>query len=438
MRALTAWDAQDQPNSSDAAAEAEYAIAARRNALLIWAREAAATDAALLQKRQGASAEETPAPKVVLEALAKGDVAAAATALRQAGHPQAARVLSTCRYGRVLGDEARPIGDTLRSGDGAFSEADANRIVQVMTGDATELLQTPLFVRDEAAASWRPRAAPSVSWTWAQLLRFCFDSVALPTSNCATVVANFLSRFDAACSMERGGEGALPPYAAANATAAAARESDLLKRGRQYEDARMQLLRAFATPPVSAASANESPARLRLTTCPAAATLHPHASSYFATDYLTPFLVLVCVRATGISRPAPYRDAESAALHGFAATLEHWGMWATAAAVLTLEEDAAARSTAVCAVLRRHAKIQDPSQRLVLERAGLTAAFDQIAAEAAAELLVGGPLADSKVVVAAPAGPAPAAAQDGATLQSVAAMRRALDRLRAASSHVSA
>lgn len=84
--------------------------------------------------------------------------------------------------------------------------------------------------------------------------------------------------------------------------------------------------------------------------------LHPCASSYFASDYFCPFLLLLQMRALGLPRSAAYRVAEHTALVGFAEQLQRQdALWYWGVLPLSLIEEETARRTAVEAFVRRGA-----------------------------------------------------------------------------------
>ncbi|RNC54109.1 putative ATP-dependent RNA helicase, partial [Trypanosoma cruzi] len=247
----------------------------------------------------------------------------AAFIAKDEGNKDLFRVLGICGDGNQFGSYVAA-ADTNRMS----AEPDVrDRVVALLSGVVEPFISHPRYERSEngEVVSMIPLNA-----TWKQLLGvFAFYGCS-PDTSAEDIIGAFLERLRAPSSRQ---ENAYPPYAeyVTPDMLHTTRGRDFVARGDELQDAALSILEGFA-----------------FGTAPAASALHPHSSSYCATDHLSPFLILLSVRAMKINRPDNYRDAETKALLGFAATLECLAdSWFWALLPLHMIEDLNSRSLAV-------------------------------------------------------------------------------------------
>ncbi|EKF29840.1 ATP-dependent RNA helicase, putative [Trypanosoma cruzi marinkellei] len=247
----------------------------------------------------------------------------AAFIAKDEGNKDLFRVLGICGDGNQFGSYVAA-ADTNRMN----AEPDVrDRVVALLSGVVEPFISHPRYERsdDGEVVSMIPLNA-----TWKQLLGIFAFYGCSPDTSAEEIIGAFLERLRAPSSRQ---ENAYPPYAeyVTPDMLRTTRGKDFVARGDDLQDAALSILEGFA-----------------FGTAPAASALHPHSSSYCATDHLSPFLILLCVRAMKINRPQNYRDAETKTLLGFAATLECLAdSWFWALLPLHMIEDLNSRSLAV-------------------------------------------------------------------------------------------
>ena len=227
------------------------------------------------------------------------------------------RIVAACGSGNIVGD--------------LLSGADTDDVLRLLMGEVENLLREPTYLsRDSGTTAKNPAAL-----AWKQLLGVFFFYACPSDFTAEDVVRHFAQRLYSIQQARQ--EGALPTYASVANVSDATRFGDVMKRGHRFEDALLSLLIAFAN--------KESPSP---------SMLHPHASTYWAEDYATPFLLLLVVRAAGLPRSAAFREYEHHAIMGFAAFLEQHDLWFWSVFVLEFIESDESRRLAVERVLACH------------------------------------------------------------------------------------
>ncbi|KAH9593174.1 Nuclear protein 96 [Trypanosoma melophagium] len=254
------------------------------------------------------------------------------------GNTELSRVLGICGDGNQFGSYVATANTKSLDEDISVRE----RVVSLLSGVVEPFITQPRFKRlaqqeknnnSNDVVSVVPLAA-----TWKQLLGVFAFYGCTPDTPAEDIIAAFLDRLHAPASRE---ENAFPPYAdhIAPSMLKTTRGQDFIHRGDEFQDAALSLLEGFT-----------------MGVAPAASALHPHASSYCASDYLTPFLILVAIRALKLERTENYKDAETKVLIGFSAALECLNdAWFWALLPLHMIEELNARVLAVKNCLRRNA-----------------------------------------------------------------------------------
>ena len=309
----------------NAVEEARYLRQLRHRNLAGWLKQELAT---FLDETRTAAL--SPAEELVQIMLCHKLREARASA-RSIANEELARVVRVCGEGNQFGGYVEMAKGGFRDG-----EEVRQRVVGLLSGKVEPFLTDDEYtgVRDSAA---EVRPVPSAA-TWKQLLGiFTFYGCA-PDTSAEDIVLTFLDRLRAPSSRKLN---PLPPYAERvdAQTLRTKRGKDLVQRGNAFQDAALLLLEGFA-------NGSAPPARC----------LHPHASSYAGTDYLTAFVIVAAVRAIELPREQTYRDAEVSVLLGITAALEcndetwFWGLLP-----LHLIESAADRQDAVRSFCKRNA-----------------------------------------------------------------------------------
>ncbi|EPY27807.1 nucleoporin [Strigomonas culicis] len=234
-----------------------------------------------------------------------GDAQKAASDL---GEDDVAAVVRICGEGSQFGSYVQMAKNRFRDG-----EEVRDRVVALLSGQADPFLRAPEYVVEGKGADGPMTSDPTAA-TWKQILGIFAFYGCSPDAPAEDIIHHFSTRLEDEGARERK---PLPPYSERLGEAALAQRKgrDLVRKGRQFRDSAYLVLKGFA-----AGSA------------PPAAALHPNASSYSPTDFLTPFLILLCIRAAHVARDRSYRTAETTALVGVAAQLElcddlwFWGL----------------------------------------------------------------------------------------------------------------
>lgn len=324
----------DTPASTPAR-EQDYVRQATRKELMRWLDEAV---------KDAAPAKAGDAPAQLLEALLAHDTERAERIAAANDMPQLQSVLMLSGCGNVAGPQIAGFED----------EVDARlvHVVRLLAGETHSVVARPTF---ELGSDGRTVSRTEAAATWLQVLGVFAFYACDQSASAEHIIDAFATRLGS--TPQRKGELALPRYARSldGDTLPTVRGTDVVKRAQRFDDALFSLLVAFAKKK-----------------CPAPSVLHPHASSYFATDYTTAFITLLLTRAIGIERTEGYVDAEHAVLSGFALQLEHAGMWPWAVFVLSFVEHPAARKRAVDGALERYSRrAPDAAGTVVLQAAGI-------------------------------------------------------------------
>ncbi|KEG15119.1 nucleoporin [Trypanosoma grayi] len=311
---------------SNAIAETRYLTQLRRRNLNAWLKGELSFMDTWAQEKLEMNATQQLLCKLLCRNLRE-----AVPIAKAAGGAELSRVLGICGDGNQF-------GSYVKTADTDRLDADVNvrdRVVSLLSGIVEPFIAHPVYVRsrDGAAVAVVPLTA-----TWKQLLGIFAFYGCTPDTSAEDIIDAFLERLRAPASRQ---ENAFPPYAdrIPQDMLNTARGQDFLARGDEFQDAALSILEGFAKG-----------------LAPASSALHPHASSYCATDYLTPFLILVAVRALKLQRTVAYRDAETKVLLGFTAALECLTeSWFWALLPLHMIEDTICRKLAVESHLRRNA-----------------------------------------------------------------------------------
>ncbi|KAF8284428.1 nucleoporin [Trypanosoma cruzi] len=302
----------------NAIAEKRYLTQLRRRNLNAWLKE----ELGFMDKWTEETVEMNSTQRLLFKLLCH-KLREAAFIAKDEGNKELFRVLGICGDGNQFGGYLAA-ADTNRMS----AEPDVrDRVVALLSGVVEPFISHPRYERSEngEVVSMIPLNA-----TWKQLLGvFAFYGCS-PDTSAEDIIGAFIERLRAPSSRQ---ENAYPPYAehVTPDMLHTTRGRDFVARGDELQDAALSILEGFA-----------------FGTAPAASALHPHSSSYCATDHLSPFLILLSVRAMKINRPDNYRDAETKALLGFAATLECLAdSWFWALLPLHMIEDLNSRSLAV-------------------------------------------------------------------------------------------
>ncbi|KAK7201813.1 Nucleoporin autopeptidase/Nuclear protein 96 [Novymonas esmeraldas] len=293
------------PEADTAAAngmeEARYQTQLRHRNLAGWLK---AELAAFLDS--AAAAALSPAEELVQIMLCH-KLREARTSARSIANEELARVVRVCGEGNQFGGYVEMAKGGFRNG-----EEVRQRVVGLLSGRVEPFISDEEYtgVREGAA---EVRATPTAA-TWKQLLGIFAFYGCVPDTPAEEIVLAFLDRLRAPSSRKLN---PLPPYAERVETAVLRTErgKDLVRRGNTFQDAALLLLEGFA-----------------YGAAPPAACLHPHASSYSGTDYLTAFVIVAAIRAIQLPRDQAYRDAELSVLLGLTAELEcndetwFWGL----------------------------------------------------------------------------------------------------------------
>ncbi|KPI86805.1 putative nucleoporin putative serine peptidase Clan SP family S59 [Leptomonas seymouri] len=276
----------------------------------------------------------------------------ARTSARSIANEELARVVRVC-------GEGNQFGGYVEMAKGGFENGEEvrQRVVGLLSGKVEPFITVDEYdgVDDNATAV---RPVPSAA-TWKQLLGiFTFYGCA-PDTPAEDIIFTFLNRLRDPSSRKLN---PLPPYAEGvdAQTLCTRRGKDLVRRGNTFKDAALLLLEGFAHG-----------------SAPPAGCLHPHASSYSGTDYLTAFLIVAAVRAIQLPREQVYKDAELSVLLGMTAELEcndetwFWGLLP-----LHLIETATDRVDAVRSFCKRNAM----RVSALKEQGGSSTDFDRLLA----------------------------------------------------------
>ncbi|ORC91619.1 nucleoporin, partial [Trypanosoma theileri] len=318
---------------NNAVAENRYLTQLRRRNLNIWLKGELAFMDSWTEEDLGMNSTQKLLCKLLCHKL-KDAVSIAKTT----GNTELSRVLGICGDGNQFGSFVTTANTKSLDEDMSVRE----RVVSLLSGVVEPFITQPRFKRvaqqDKGNNSNEVVSIVPLAATWKQLLGVFAFYGCTPDTPAEDIIAAFLERLHAPASRE---ENAFPPYAdhIAPSLLKTARGQDFIHRGDEFQDAALSLLEGFT-----------------MGVAPAASALHPHASSYCPSDYLTPFIILVAIRALKLERTDNYKDAETKVLIGFSAALECLtDAWFWALIPLHMIEDVNARSVAVKDCLRRNA-----------------------------------------------------------------------------------
>ncbi|CCW71133.1 unnamed protein product [Phytomonas sp. Hart1] len=244
-----------------------------------------------------------------------------------------ARVIGVCGDGNQfeqyveMAREGFPNGSVVR-----------DRVVSLLAGKVETFIQEDEYTFEKRSSQGSDSiVAHHNAATWRQLLGIFAFYGCRPDTSAEDIIREFMNRLRTSPRRAK----SLPFYAEKlhGEALESRRGRDAVRRGHAFPDAAFLLLKGFlegGAPPASG--------------------LHPHASSYSSTDYLSPFLLLCAVRALPLPRGRPYKDAETAVLLGLAGQLEMSGEgWFWALLPLHMIESDPARHRAVRDFCRRNA-----------------------------------------------------------------------------------
>eukprot|EP00796_Vickermania_ingenoplastis_P008765 gene8765-6166_t len=256
-----------------------------------------------------------------------------------------ARVLRVCGSGNQFGGFVEMAARFRRHAGGDRSETGAElreQVVSLLSGKLEPFISTPEYRMEPSRRGQvgddGPVSAVSHAAAWKQLLGAFVFYGCTPDTAVEDIVGEFMDRLRTPTARRTG---PLPPYAEKvdDDLLQSRRGRDLVHRGADFPDASFLLLDGF-----------------RAGTAPSPVALHPHASSYCATDYLTPMVILCAIRSIQLPRSSTYVDAENAMLRGLAGQLErHDDTWFWGLVPLHLLEDDRRRTAAVTNFCERNA-----------------------------------------------------------------------------------
>ncbi|CCW61019.1 unnamed protein product [Phytomonas sp. EM1] len=244
-----------------------------------------------------------------------------------------ARVIGVCGEGNQFGEYV----EMARAGfpDGVVVR---DRVVSLLSGKIETFIQEDEYTFEKRSAQGDDSiVAHHNAVTWKQLLGIFAFYGCTPDTSAEEIISDFTDRLRTSSRRSK----PLPPYAEKLHDEALknSRGRDVVRRGNSFQDAAFLLLKGFVDG-----------------SAPPPASLHPHASSYSSTDYLSPFIILSAVRALQLPRDRPYKDAETSVLLGAAAQLElSTEAWFWALLPLHMIEHDRARWRAVRDFCRRNA-----------------------------------------------------------------------------------
>ncbi|KPA73502.1 putative nucleoporin putativeserine peptidase Clan SP family S59 [Leptomonas pyrrhocoris] len=328
----------------NAVEEARYLRQLRHRNLAAWLKRELATFLDTTKTAALSPAEE------LVQIMLCHKLREARTSARSIANEELARVVRVCGEGNQFGGYVEMAKGGFKNG-----EEVRQRVVGLLSGKVEPFMADDEYkgVGDTAA---EVRPVPSAA-TWKQLLGIFTFYGCVPDTPAEDIVLTFLDRLRTPSSRKLN---PLPPYAERvdAQTLRTKRGKDLVRRGNTFQDAALLLLEGFA---------NGS--------APPASCLHPHASSYDGTDYLTAFLIVVAIRAIQLPREQIYKDAELSVLLGMTAALEcNEETWLWGLMPLHLIESAPDRMDAVRSFCKRNAM----RASALKEQGGSTTEFDRL------------------------------------------------------------
>nr|CCC94707.1 unnamed protein product [Trypanosoma congolense IL3000] len=313
----------------NAITEKRYLTQLRRRNLNSWLR----TELEFMDSWSDSDVDINPSQQLLRKLLC-GKQREASTVAKAMGSTELSRILGVCGEGNQFGRYVQT-SDTHKIDEASGVR---QRVISLLSGVVEPFVSQPQYKQSDDGSGNGLIASVPLAATWKQLLGiFAFYGCA-PDTPAEETIDNFLSRLRAPTSRR---ENPFPPYAdrISDDILETNRGRSFLARGGEFPDASLSILEGFAAG-----------------VAPKASALHPHSSSYCATDYLTPFIIIVVVRALRLQCTEVYCDAETKALLGFAATLECLSdSWFWALLPLHMILDAKCRAVAVEQFLRRHA-----------------------------------------------------------------------------------
>lgn len=301
LNALYGLPEGDEP-MPNALEEARYLRQLRRRLLVGWLSDE-------LNQLWSAPGQQASPAETIVQALLCHKLRDAGEAAKAADSSDIARVVSVC-------GEGNQFGAFVEMAKTHFSDGNEvrDRVVSILSGRAEPFVTEPEYDL-EANASGEMRVTPrDRAATWKQLLGIFTFYGCTPDTPVEEIVSELLERLQSPSARKTN---PLPPYAerVRGAPLEHKRGVDLVRRGNTFQDAAVLLLEGFAAG-----------------TAPPASCLHPHASSYCASDYLTPLLIVAAIRAVQLPRDRVFKDAETSVLIGMTAQLEcndatwFWGL----------------------------------------------------------------------------------------------------------------
>ncbi len=315
--------------------DAIYLAQLRRRNMLEWLK-------AELHREPQVSPENPTQEKKLVRQLLQHDVAGAInTAQTIAPDDVLGRVLPLWGH---RGNLAGHLAKLLAAPD---ANDDRRLINSILAGEAHPFISQRLYTQGS-------RAFPTSSGvSWKQLLGVFAFYGCTPVCPAEEIFHHFASRF------ESRRERALAPYCTAitKQNAASPRGQDVLRHGLDVDDACFLLMRAFADKE-----------------CLPPQALHPTCYTYFATDFMGPFLALIIIRAIGCQRSRDYREAEYRVLVGLAQQLLTPGTWPLAALPIALLEDPQQRAAATARLLAPLVTVMSRDHETMLAALGVNVA----------------------------------------------------------------
>ncbi|CBH16989.1 nucleoporin, putative2 [Trypanosoma brucei gambiense DAL972] len=313
----------------NAITERRYLTQLRRRNLNSWLK----TELEYMDLWTDLDVDANPSQKLLRKLLC-GKLREASSVAKALGSTELSRVVGICGEGNHFGSYVQT------SDNSCIDEALGirERVVSLLSGIVEPFVSQPQYAWAEDEKGGRTVAKVPLAATWKQLLGVFAFYGCTPDSSAEETIDCFLKRLRAPTSRR---ENSFPPYAERISAdkLGTGRGRSFVSLGEWFPDAALSLLEGFA-----------------MGVAPAATALHPHSSSYCATDYLTPFIIIVSVRALKLQRTDTYDDAETKALLGFAAALECLSdAWFWALLPLHMIVDDKCRAVAVEQCLRRNA-----------------------------------------------------------------------------------